>query len=184
MMLRVSHKSEASSTSLAAADESTGVRRNARSQAPSADAAVGVTGYYKGWSIRATGQYAGAVAAAAATISFLMLLDPFTNPKHFLLVMLGCVVSGTFFGYASAFGRMQDALRSKDEFREEMHRLVERNQEFQKIVLERRLSSAVPQLTESSPPVSAVLQPTESSRPATAPLLKEAAPTKRSGGKK
>jgi hypothetical protein len=57
---------------------------------------------------------------------------------------LGCFVTGSLFTAGMFHGRLNDALRSKDEFRYEMNHIAERNQELERIILRNRLSSAIP----------------------------------------
>jgi hypothetical protein len=149
---------------------------------PSEQSGLSVAAGWKWGKLAATGPYAGAAASAIALIVFLCVLEPMTNVKHFLLVMLACVVGGAFFGHLNAASRMLDALRSKEEFRDEMRQLAKRNQELQDLILQRRISSA----DQGEPPRAAALLP-----PHVAPVAPppEAAPEKtpaakpRRGGK-
>lgn len=105
---------------------------------------LAVGGRWRGWDLRATGLYAGAVLAAAGTIGSLLWAEPLADPRHFVLTMLACFISGAFFSVGSTHGRLQDALRSKEDFRLEMNRIAERNQELERIILKTRLSSLTP----------------------------------------
>lgn len=112
---------------------------------------LAVGGRWRGWDLRATGLYAGAVLAAAGTIGSLLWAEPLADPRHFVLTMLACFISGAFFSVGSSHGRLQDALRAKEDFRLEMNRIAERNQELERIILKTRLSSLTPaQLARSA----------------------------------
>jgi hypothetical protein len=102
-----------------------------------------VHGRWRGLDLRATGLYGAGALSAAVLICFLVWLEPFKNAQHFLLTMLGCFVAGSFFSAGVFHGRLQDTLRSKDDFRQEMNRIAERNQELERIILKNRLSSAI-----------------------------------------
>ena len=114
-----------------------------RSITPSGQSGFSLHGRWKGLDLRATGLYGAASLTAIVLICFLVWLEPFKNAQHFLLTMLACFVAGSFFSAGMFHGRLRDTLKSKDEFRQEMNRMAERNQELERVVLKNRLSSAI-----------------------------------------
>jgi hypothetical protein len=116
---------------------------SSRSFTPSGQSGLAMHGRWKGLDLRATGLYGAGALSAVVLICFLVWLEPFKNAQHFLLTMLGCFVAGSFFTAGVFHGRLQDTLKSKDDFRQEMNRMAERNQELERIILKNRLSSAI-----------------------------------------
>lgn len=122
-------------------------RKDARSSppgiVPSAHGALSVQGAWKRWAVRASGMHAGAVLVSLAVILLLLLADPQTNARHLVLTLITCFICGMFVSGVMMYGRVQDALKAKDDFRAEMNRIAERNRELERMILKNRLSSAV-----------------------------------------
>ncbi|WP_437502315.1 hypothetical protein [Sorangium sp. So ce1099] len=119
-------------------------RQSTSSLAPPERHGFAVDGTWKGWNVRATGLYGGTFLCAAAIVALVKWTDPMKEPKDFILVMIACVVSGAFFTAANMHGRLEDALKTKEDFRKEMERIAERSRRTEDLFLQNRLSSMPP----------------------------------------
>jgi hypothetical protein len=90
---------------------------------------------------RARGLHATCGVAAGAVVLILLLLNPMTNPQHFLLCMLAMAVFGGVFVGAAMSGRMRDALISLSDKRREIDVMANSKLVLEAQILEKRLSS-------------------------------------------
>lgn len=120
--------------------------------APSGSSSLGVeiSGHVQtdrgilGMSARATGLAAVALISAVSVLGILFLGDPEHKPAHFVAALLSVYVAGIITHAIVGHGRLSDALKEKDHYRNEMERVAAAKRTCEETLLRGRLSSAPP----------------------------------------
>jgi hypothetical protein len=93
------------------------------------------------WDIAGTGIWAGAIGAGGALFFELNWRSPTTNAGHFMVSLFLTLVCGILIGAGVSRGRVNDALREKQEMRREMNRMAEEKGALYDQSLRKRLTS-------------------------------------------